>query len=100
MNLKTNSRFYDPATNPEVGLSNCCNAPSRTIPPSFGDPSMALCSNCFQSCFRIWKPMFEMVQKGVYRRIEYAVIPKEVSNTPTFITGKSQIEEKGSLEIA
>jgi len=64
-----------PSYNPEIALSNCCNAPINVCPPCFGDPEFTLCDHCGNHCERVWKPIFTKVGKGTYRRNIYEIKP-------------------------
>ena len=64
-------KTYNPNSNPEVGLSTCCNAPTNTIPACFGDPQFTICSHCHTESEMVWKPMYEMISNGHYRKINY-----------------------------
>ena len=64
---------YNPHNDPQVGLSTCCNAPTHTIPPCFGDPALTFCSHCNTYTEIVWKPMYEKVGKGIYRDIKYEI---------------------------
>lgn len=70
-------KTYNPQEKYEVGLSDCCNAPTNTIPASMGDPAMAICSNCNKECKKVWKPMYYKVKDGVYRKIIYKIDMEE-----------------------
>lgn len=67
---------HNPYTDPHIGLSECCNAPTHTVPAGLGDPSFSFCSNCNTECKIIWKPMYEMIGKGHYRPIKYEINKK------------------------
>ena len=58
-------------------LSNCCNAKTSTVPACFGEPTMSFCNCCNTQCELVWKPMYENVAKGTYRKIEYPITPKK-----------------------
>jgi len=75
MNIKTwhHQRYDNPHTNPQIGLSICCNARPQIIPACFGDPELILCSNCNEFCEIVWQPIFEKVSKGTYRKIVYPI---------------------------
>ena len=70
--MKTNN----PHNKPETGLSVCCNAPTNTIPASMGEPSLTFCSHCKAETKIVWKPMFERISKGHYRKIYYELTNK------------------------
>lgn len=66
-------KTYNPHHNMQVGLSDCCNAPTNTIPPSLGDPALTFCSHCHTESKIVWKPMYEQVSKGHFRPIKYEI---------------------------
>jgi hypothetical protein len=39
------------------------------------EPDIVLCMHCRKECTRQWKPVWEQVSKGTYRRIEYNLKP-------------------------
>lgn len=66
-------RTYNPHTKPHIGLSECCNANTTTIPACFGDPVIVICNHCNKETTQIWKPLYEEIAKGHFRKIEYAL---------------------------
>lgn len=66
-------KTYNPHTEPQIGLSECCNAKTTTIPPCFGDPAITICNHCNKGTKIIWKPLYEMISKGHYRKIDYKI---------------------------
>jgi hypothetical protein len=75
-----------------IGKSQCCDANTAIIPACLGDPSMTICTNCCHETITNWKPVYENVGQGTWRKIEYPVKSKDaieiVSNeTPKQIDG-------------
>jgi hypothetical protein len=66
-------KTLNPYNDPQIGLSICCNAPTNTIPPSLGEPEFVICSHCNTETERVWKPIFEKVAQGTYRKIKYEI---------------------------
>jgi hypothetical protein len=66
-------RYDNPHTNPQVGKSDCCNAQVKCVPGFFADPSFNFCTACNTECQIVWKPIFEKVGKGCYRKIIYEI---------------------------
>ena len=69
--MKTTVNDLD--VNAQIALSKCCNAPTHIFPASLGEKSFPVCSHCNKETVRMWKPRFEKVDKGVYRRIVYKI---------------------------
>lgn len=64
-------KYFPPNVWLQFSLSKCCNAKVLSIPACFGDPSITLCDKCMKDCERVWRPLYEKVGTGTYRRIEY-----------------------------
>ena len=69
-----------------IGKSQCCDANTATIPACFGDPSITICTNCHTETTINWKPVYENVGQGTWRKIEYPVKSKDsieiIANEP------------------
>ena len=69
----------NPSTNPTVAKSKCCNADCGRAPASFGETSWVYCTNCNTQCEYEFKPIFEKISQGTYRKIIYSIKPKLIN---------------------
>jgi len=69
--MKTTVNDLD--VNAQIALSKCCNAPVYTVIGGFSTEPFCLCKNCNKETETVWKPRFEKIEKGHYRRIVYKI---------------------------
>jgi hypothetical protein len=58
--------------NLQIGSTDCCNGKWATIPACMGDPVMTICTTCHNHCTITWRPMYENVAPGTWRKIDYS----------------------------
>ncbi len=54
-----------------ISLSDCCKTVPAFGPPAFGDPGFYICMTCYNACTYQQYPKYEVVSKGIYRKIKY-----------------------------
>lgn len=58
-----------------IGKTKCCGSKWTTIPACMGDPSFTMCVSCNKEINPKtdieWKPMYENVGQGTWRKIDY-----------------------------
>ena len=69
--MKTKTNDLD--VNAQIALSKCCNAPTHIFPASLGEKSFPVCSHCNKETEIVYKPRFELISKGHWRRIKYTI---------------------------
>ena len=55
----------------KICLSTCCNASTSYCPPALGDEGFMVCSACMHETEDVDKPVYEKIDKGTYRKIQY-----------------------------